>query len=213
MFTIYSFNFRLRDELVDLRGPLPDTLEEDQDDETLSIISDSNESNAGGGRTLINIWIPSVFLSGSGSGGTHHVYQVYLRIRDSEWNIYRRYSEFYALHRDLQKKDKLVAAFDFPPKKTVGNKSEKFVEDRRKRLQTYLRQIVNLMVQTNPSLSAKPDKEQVILLMPFFAENSHLRHSANSERNQGLPTHQRQPLFVRRRSGNRNHEPSTQLAI
>ena len=96
----------------------------------------------------------------------------------------------------------------------MGNKSEKFVEDRRKRLQTYLRQIVNLLVQSNPSLSAKPDKEQVILLMPFFAENSHLRHSANSERNQGLPTHQRPPLFVRRRSGNnRNHEPSTQLAI
>merc|ERR1719350_942636 len=169
--------------------------------------------------SLINIWIPSVFLSGNGNhgpGGAHyHVYQVYLRIRDEEWNIYRRYSEFYAPHKDLLKKDRLVASFDFPPKKTVGNKSEKFVEDRRKRLQTYLRQIVNLMVQTNPSLSAKPDKEQVILLMPFFAENSHLRHSANSERNQDrLPTHQRQPLFVRRRSGNnRNHEPSTQLAI
>ena len=102
-----------------------------------------------------------------------------------------------------------MAAFDFPPKKTVGNKSEKFVEDRRKRLQTYVRQIVNLMVQTNHSLSAKPDKEQVILLMPFFAENSHLRQSGNTE-NQP-PPHQRQPLFQKRRS--RNHEPSTQLAI
>ena len=40
-------------------------------------------------RPLINIWIPSVFLSGSGST-THHVYQVYLRIRNEEWNIYRR---------------------------------------------------------------------------------------------------------------------------
>ena len=40
-------------------------------------------------RPLINIWIPSVFLSGSAST-THHVYQVYLRIRNEEWNIYRR---------------------------------------------------------------------------------------------------------------------------
>jgi hypothetical protein len=40
-------------------------------------------------RPLINIWIPSVFLSGSGST-THHVYQVYLRIRNEEWNVYRR---------------------------------------------------------------------------------------------------------------------------
>ena len=185
-------------------------MEDDQEDETLSIISDA-ESNSSS-RTLINIWIPSVFLSGNGNS-THHVYQVYLRIRDAEWNIYRRYSEFYNLHKDLQRKDKLVAAFDFPPKKTVGNKSEKFVEDRRKRLQTYLRQIVNLMVQTNPSLSAKPDKEQVILLMPFFAENSHLRHQALGSNSGGsLQPHQRQKLFQkRRRSG--NNDTATQLAI
>ena len=196
---------RLRHELVDLRGPLPD--EEDQDD-TISIISEA-ESNLSlnTARSLINIWIPSVFLSGIGNS-THHVYQVYLRIRDEEWNIYRRYSEFYALHKDLQKKDKLVAAFDFPPKKTVGNKAEKFVEDRRKRLQSYLRQIVNLMVQTNMALQAKPDKEQVILLMPFFAENSHLRSSANSSSG-SLPAHQRPPLFQRRRTS----EQVTQLAI
>ena len=50
----------------------------------------------------------------------------------------------------------------------MGNKAEKFVEDRKKRLQTYLRQIVNIIVQTNPSLQAKLDKEQVIMLMPFL---------------------------------------------
>ena len=137
---------------------------------------------------------------------------MYLRIRDEEWNIYRRYSEFYALHKDLQKKDRLVANFDFPPKKTVGNKAEKFVEDRRKRLQTYLRQIVNLMVQTNMALQTKPDKEQVILLMPFFAENSHLRSTAVTSAGGGpLPAHQRAPLFQRRRQGTSDH--ATQLAI
>ena len=53
---------------------------------------------AGGRRPLIHIWVPSVFMSGSGQN-THHVYQVYLRIREEEWNIYRRYSEFYAFHQ------------------------------------------------------------------------------------------------------------------
>lgn len=205
---------RLKDELIDLRGPLPDYDEEIIDD-NLSVVSEA-ESNMTSvslntARSLINIWIPSVFLSGTGNGNSHyHVYQVYLRIRDEEWNIYRRYSEFYALHKDLQKKDALVAKFDFPPKKTVGNKAEKFVEDRRKRLQSYLRQIVNLMIQTNPSLQAKPDREQVILLMPFFAENSHLRNSGSGN----LQPHQRAPLFARnRRRNNSTSDQVTPLAI
>ena len=159
---------RLKEELVDLRGPLPD-------EESEAPIPDDAKSLQEAARPLINIWVPSVFMSGNGNT-THHVYQVYLRIREQEWNIYRRYSEFYAFHKDLLKKDEeLVKHFDFPPKKTVGYKTEKVVEDRRKRLQTYLRNIVNLMVQTNPSLAAKPDKEHVVLLMPFFGENS-LRH-------------------------------------
>ncbi len=109
----------------------------------------------------------------SGSGGkTHHVYQVYLRIRSEEWNVYRRYRDFHSLHRELRSQESTVAAFDFPPKKTVGNRSEKVAEERRKRLQAYLRRVVNLVVQSNPSLAARPSKESVTALMPFFAENS-----------------------------------------
>jgi len=208
---------RLRLDLVDLRGPLP-VEETGENDDNISIISEaesnlSSNAAAAASRSLINIWIPSVFLSGSGGNGAHyHVYQVYLRIRDEEWNIYRRYSEFYALHKDLLKKDRLVASFDFPPKKTVGNKAEKFVEDRKKRLQTYLRQIVNLMVQTNPSLQAKPDREQVIMLMPFFAENSHLRSSGGS--GSTATSNQRPTVFGQRRRSNLNSDQIIhQLAI
>ena len=98
----------------------------------------------------------------------------------------------------MKRDEALVKNFDFPPKKSVGNKAGKVVEDRRKRLQgktdilittychfpdfelktivcnffsVYLRKIVNLMVQTNPSLAVKPDKEHVILLMPFLGDN------------------------------------------
>ena len=101
---------RMREELIDLRGPLPNDNEAGSNQG-----SDYNEGGEGGDSvsllssnflaapsstrvSLLHIWIPSVFLSGCGTK-THHVYQVYLRIKDEEWNIYRRYSDFYALHR------------------------------------------------------------------------------------------------------------------
>ena len=50
-------------------------------------------------------------------------------------------------------------SFEFPPKKSLGNKSERFVEDRRRCLQTYLRSIVNYLVSTNVGLSGNDEKE------------------------------------------------------
>lgn len=212
---------RLRDELVELRGPLPDG-EGDQQDDTMSLASEAESTSTSiisissqCRLSLINIWIPSVFLSGSGSK-THHVYQVYLKIGSEEWNIYRRYSEFYALHKDLQQRERAVASFDFPPKKTVGYKTDKVVEDRRKRLQAYLRCVVNLMVQMNPALLAKPDKEHVLILMPFFAETSALLgHSAASPSMLAQLNHHR--LFQRNPGSGHprgfSSEPAPQLAL
>ena len=94
-----------------------------------------------------------------------------MRIRDTEWNVYKRYSQFFHLHQSLRKKDPIVNSFDFPPKKSVGNKAERFVEDRRKALQSYLRSIVNYLVTTNVSLSCSPDKETLLNLLPFFGDN------------------------------------------
>lgn len=91
---------RLKSELEELRGPI------------LDIGTDSPN---------VNVWIPSAFLTGSGSSA-HHVYQIFLRAGNDEWNIYRRYAQFYALHSDLKKLDPAVTAFDFPPKKSIGKK-------------------------------------------------------------------------------------------
>lgn len=95
---------RLKGELEELRGPMP---------------TDDVQTSENVGR--VNIWIPSAFLTGSGSD-THHVYQIYLRAGNDEWNIYRRYAQFHALHSDLKKLDSAVATFDFPPKKSIGKK-------------------------------------------------------------------------------------------
>lgn len=62
-----------------------------------------------------------MFFLGTGSDA-HHVYQIYLRAGSDEWNIYRRYAQFHALHSDLKKLDPAVAVFDFPPKKSIGKK-------------------------------------------------------------------------------------------
>ncbi|KAH1009317.1 hypothetical protein HUJ04_001689 [Dendroctonus ponderosae] len=115
---------RLKREFEALRGPMSvDELEYDAE------------------PGCVNVWIPSAFLTGSGSN-SHHVYQIFLRVGNDEWNIYRRYAQFHALHSDLKKLDPAVSTFDFPPKKSIGKKESSLVEERRKRLQMYLRRVI-----------------------------------------------------------------------
>ncbi|XP_037363478.1 sorting nexin-29 isoform X2 [Talpa occidentalis] len=153
---------QMRQELIDLRGPVPGDLSQTSEDQSLSDFEISN-------RALINVWIPSVFLRGK-AANAFHVYQVYIRIKDDEWNVYRRYAEFRTLHHKLQNKYPQVRAYNFPPKKAIGNKDAKFVEERRKQLQNYLRSVMNKVVQMVPEFAASPKKETLVQLMPFFVD-------------------------------------------
>uniref|UniRef100_A0A8C3VIL4 Sorting nexin 29 n=1 Tax=Catagonus wagneri TaxID=51154 RepID=A0A8C3VIL4_9CETA len=153
---------QMRQELIDLRGPVPGDLSQTSEDQSLSDFEISN-------RALINVWIPSVFLRGK-AANAFHVYQVYIRIKDDEWNIYRRYTEFRSLHHKLQNKYPQVRAYSFPPKKAIGNKDAKFVEERRKQLQNYLRNVMNKIIQVVPEFAASPRKETLVQLMPFFVD-------------------------------------------
>jgi len=106
-------------------------------------------------------------------GDTFHVYQVYVRIRDEEWNVYRRYAQFYELHKAMKKQFADVASFSFPPKKALRNKGEQFVEERRIKLQQYLRHLLNFLTQcTGYELAhAHPiTKERLLNALPFFAD-------------------------------------------
>ncbi|KAK4813411.1 hypothetical protein QYF61_004748, partial [Mycteria americana] len=200
---------QMRQELIDLRGPVPGDLSQTSEDQSLSDFEISN-------RALINVWIPSVFLRGKAANAFHvyqpvpmldnpfnevkfpniqskppplaqleaisscpmpcylgeetdpHLattsFQVYIRIKDDEWNVYRRYAEFRSLHHKLQNKyqqryrlsmtpygvgypfGQLGSAvlavsppsFLCPPNLLAGGDA-KFVEERRKQLQNYLR--------------------------------------------------------------------------
>ncbi|KAM7381985.1 hypothetical protein PAMA_012719 [Pampus argenteus] len=150
---------QMRQELIDLRGPVPGDLSQTSDDPSLSDFETAH-------RALINVWIPSVFLQGR-AANAYHVYQVYIRILDNEWNVYRRYTEFRELHNHLRTQFPQVDAFNFPPKKAIGNKDAKFVEERRKQLQGYLRMVMNKLIQTLPEFTARPTKETLTSLLPF----------------------------------------------
>uniref|UniRef100_A0A915L088 PX domain-containing protein n=1 Tax=Romanomermis culicivorax TaxID=13658 RepID=A0A915L088_ROMCU len=165
-----KLNERLRLELIALRGPLPEDMMRDY---PLSSSSDANSSDI---RPLVNIWIPTSFLTGKGTD-VYTIYQnffdkllVYLRIADSEWNVYRRYSEFLHLHNYLIKKDPHVKTdFKFPPKKKFGSKKKNFVDTRRRDLEQYLRKVINYSVQNFPEFSALSlNKETLSHLLPFF---------------------------------------------
>ncbi|XP_014235611.1 sorting nexin-29 isoform X3 [Trichogramma pretiosum] len=146
----------LRAELECLRGPV-----EDQDDRILRPLEPA---------CLIHIWIPSVFLTGQPSD-LHHVYQIYIRIKSTEWNIYRRYAQFHALNRKLKKIEPVVSTFEFPPKKTIGNKDPRFVEERRQKLQLWLRRIVNRISHCSAAFTAQPVKQTLVMLLPFFGDS------------------------------------------
>ena len=49
-------------------------------------------------------------------------WQIYVRIRNEEWNTYRRYAEFYEFHSRLKHRNPIFSTYDFPPKKTFGKK-------------------------------------------------------------------------------------------
>lgn len=48
--------------------------------------------------------------------------QIHVRAGDDEWNVYRRYAQFFALCLDLKKKYPAISKFIFPPKKTLRKK-------------------------------------------------------------------------------------------
>ena len=114
---------------------------------------------------LIHIWIPTAFLSGGFKGKSHHIYQIYIRIKEEEWNVYRRYSQFYSLHKTLKSTHRQIGEFEFPPKKAIGNKDSKVVQERRKKLEFYLRNVINHIQTLNCDIT---NKDKLVQAIPFL---------------------------------------------
>nr|XP_039269041.1 sorting nexin-29-like [Styela clava] len=162
-----SLIHKMHDELVALRGPMP------TDDVIKAIEADKPRDNMAAvpvmARALVNVWVPSAFMQGSGPE-SHHVYQVYICVGEDEWNVYRRYSDFHSLHNMLCKSYPEIQNFGFPPKKGIGNRNSKFVEERRRAFQKYLRLVMHNVFQNNPELKASPTKATLLHILPFFCD-------------------------------------------
>ncbi|CAI7990456.1 Sorting nexin-29 [Geodia barretti] len=143
-------------------------------------------------QDVVSVWIPSVIKRGRGPEA-HHIYQVFVRIRDQEWNVYRRYAEFREFHKQLQQCIPEIASFHFPPKRALGNKSAQLVEERRQKLQDYLRVVMRLCTeprvvqgkrrrhQLDPIMKKDIDRDTLQDILPFFKEDMHSSTPAVSQ--------------------------------
>uniref|UniRef100_A0A182PFW0 Sorting nexin-29 n=1 Tax=Anopheles epiroticus TaxID=199890 RepID=A0A182PFW0_9DIPT len=124
--------------------------------------------------------IPKAIQRTADGGRSRRPYHVYeIRITPSgvsgstagneSWCVYRRYNEFYRLHRRLQKQYPTVKKLDFPPKKKFGNMNADLVEQRRQRLQVYLN---GLFVSTLPEVLSCSTRVQLEQTFPFLSDQT-----------------------------------------
>ncbi|KAJ8722763.1 hypothetical protein PYW07_003943 [Mythimna separata] len=146
-------------ELMEFNTYLQQRLKEYESISAMEVL-DYPESN-------VKAHIPSAFLVGKKTH-SYHVYQIYLKIGQEEWNVYHRYAKFHELHMQLRKCHPDIATYKFPPKKTLRKRDAHLVEQRRVSLQAYLRHILLVL----PELRDCTNRAQLITLLPFFGTSS-----------------------------------------
>ncbi|RDD39862.1 Sorting nexin-29 [Trichoplax sp. H2] len=164
---------RMKEELINLRGPMP--LSQESEDPELQELEVKSVT-----RPLVNIWIPSAFLRKLGSE-TYYVYQVYVRIGDEEWNIYRRYAQFYKFWKAMKRTYPSTAKLDFPPKNALKKMDPRFVKNRKERLQQYLRTAINTVIAEHRDLAQDVCKRKFIEVLSFFRDTSDSENSREPE--------------------------------
>ncbi|CRL04720.1 CLUMA_CG017780, isoform A [Clunio marinus] len=96
----------------------------------------------------------------------YYIYEINLRSKngDESWTIFKRYRDFHKLHKNLKKEYLQIKVLDFPPKKKIGNLDFDFVEERRQRLQVYIRHVL----QNLPELATCDSRKILEAKCPFF---------------------------------------------
>lgn len=94
----------------------------------------------------IGVNVTSFSLANSGSD-SYYEYEIQMLIGKDNWRIYRRYNRFREMHKELRRKIPEMRKINFPPKK-VFVKSEKVLEQRRKQLEVYLQNVLEIFIKT-----------------------------------------------------------------
>ncbi|XP_029172816.1 kinesin-like protein Klp98A isoform X1 [Nylanderia fulva] len=134
-------------------------------------------ANDGDCDSVINmiVSVPSYVIRGAGAS-SHYEYEVRVVARDDSWTLLRRYRRFRELYTSMrQKYGSKVAAIRFPPRQ-VFPKYEVVARQRRKRLEEYLRRLIQVcselphcepLYKYNGNLS-NIDKQSLLEFSPFF---------------------------------------------
>lgn len=95
-----------------------------------------------------------------------YIYEINIKSKDDNdrWTIFKRYRDFYNFHKQLKKRYLQIRVLDFPPKKKLGNLDFDFVEERRQRLQVYIRHVL----QNVPEFASCCSKQSLEAKCQFF---------------------------------------------
>lgn len=148
-----------RERIMELENQVLDlTLENSR----LKNLLNSNKVN-----TLANlqISIPRAVLQKTKTKN-YYIYEINIRSKNGEesWTVFKRYRDFHTLHKQLKKQHLQIKVLDFPPKKKIGNLDFDFVEERRQRLQVYIRHVL----QNLPELATCDSRKFLEAKCSFF---------------------------------------------
>ncbi|XP_067012385.2 kinesin-like protein Klp98A [Anabrus simplex] len=112
------------------------------------------------------IRIPTYVLRGAGSS-THYEYEVRVNVAGEKWSLLRRYKRFRELHLTMRDKyGSQVDALTFPPRRFFAKNSESVARQRRKQLELYLRQLLDVCsnIESCPLYSCRQNPTKLALL-------------------------------------------------
>ncbi|KAJ9577313.1 hypothetical protein L9F63_006152 [Diploptera punctata] len=137
-----------------------------------SLSSHDIETTSGVSLSLLSpssgnwVQIPSYVLRGAGSS-THYEYEVRVDMGGDRWSLLRRYKRFRELHINMKEKyGSQVEALSFPPRRLFGKNSESLARQRRKKLEDYLRSLLEVCsnIESCPLYSCRENPTKLALL-------------------------------------------------
>lgn len=107
----------------------------------------------------LSISVPTVYLTRKDpSSSSYHIYQIDIESsRGVSWSIYRRYSQFHKLHQQLRSQNPTIDRLSFPPKRRINSKTSTIVQDRRLKLENYLRSLCSYIEKSRPDVDRDSD--------------------------------------------------------